>query len=80
MKTNKLIALIITLVMILIGLRFTPYILSKVPLGYDPGFYKAFFEAYFANLPLFSYDTISPWINSMYEPFLGYFAVILQSL
>lgn len=80
MKQNKLILFIVWILIVLMGLRFIPYILWGVPLGYDPGFYKAFFDAYFANIPFFSYATISPWINNMYEPFLWYFSIILQSL
>lgn len=81
MKQKKLIVLLIGILLIwLIIVRSFAYIYGDLPLGYDPGFYKSFFDAYFAATPNFDYWTISPWIAKMYEPFLWFSTTIFQFL
>lgn len=66
------------LILLLLWTKALLYILHQVPFGYDPGFYKAFFDTYFNAIPVFDYQSIDIWIRRMYEPFLGFFSVVLQ--
>ncbi len=51
---------------ILVFTRFVPYFDNGIPLGYDPGIYKASFESYRDNMPE-RYDDGS-WLNMMIPP------------
>lgn len=75
---KKLYWILISFVALFVVVKAVPYMISGLPFGYDPGFYKSFFDSYFAATPVFDYQLISPWIKKMYEPFLGSFSIVLQ--
>ena len=54
---------IIIPLLILLFMRISPYLDNTVPLGYDPGIYKAGFETYRESLPELYYDDGS-WVSS----------------
>lgn len=57
--------------------RILPYFSSNVPLGYDPGIFRAYFLDYFQNLPHIDLYHLDTWVKQIYEPWLWFLTNIL---
>ncbi len=83
MKRNKnylLISIAILFLLALIGIRFSSYMTSDIPLWYDHGIYRTFFMMLENQLPYIQLWQLPMRIKETYEPFSGLFYITSQSI
>lgn len=69
LKSNRLTYTILLIWLLLWLYRLKPFLVSKIPFGYDPWIYKAIFQAYNNILPWINFTSLPSW--AIHEPFLA---------
>lgn len=63
---NLIIIFVVLTIVITFFLRYYPYYITQVPLGYDSGLYKYGFDTYISYLPYIPESTLPTWFKEMY--------------
>jgi len=69
-RKKRIITIWILSVILLWGRRFLHFIVQDLPLGYDPGRYRAYFIAAGDQLPDLHFANYPAWIQKIFPPFL----------
>lgn len=72
--------LVVIALAILVGIRFWSYFSAAMPLGYDPGMYRAFFLSLQNQLPYIHLSQLPLWIQSTYEPLSGILYIVTHNI
>ncbi len=75
--TKYILILWILAILVLWGWRFWHFVVQNVPLGYDPGLYRSYFIENINLLPDFSRNSLEPWIQKAFPPFLGMIVAVI---
>lgn len=81
MNTKKILLWVwIFLVFILWWWKFWHFVVQDVPLGYDPGMYRAMMQWYIDLLPHIDFTDLDAWIQKWFPPFGGILYAIRYEL